>query len=40
MGIIQGCASRLETPATIGEQLRIMTPPDADGIWRSGIMVR
>ena len=40
MGLMQGCASSVESPATAGEQFAIQTPPNADGVWHSGIAVR
>jgi Fibrinogen beta and gamma chains, C-terminal globular domain len=41
MGLVQGCGSAyLTSPPTDGEQFRIATPPDSDGVWRSGIAVR
>ena len=40
MGLMEGCSSALESPATSGEQFHIATPPNASGVWTSGIEVR
>jgi hypothetical protein len=40
MVLRQGCQSSVCNPATSGERFQISMPPDADGFWRNGILVR
>lgn len=38
MVFAQNCGSALATPSTNGEGFEIDNPPDADGVWRTGLL--
>jgi hypothetical protein len=40
MVVGQGCGSTVVSPPENGEGLEIKNPPDADGFWRKGLLVR